>query len=262
MKIGILSKRTTGLAGNIAKFFENKGHETKIYLLENFSIDESLFENDYYILKSKKLIYLYTGFYLKANNIPIYPDPELTYKHKNRIEAHFLIKKAGLLCPDYIYSSLNTLKEQLKTSDYPLIVKPIMGSGSRGVKKINCFEDLEGNANNILYLEQFIEGIHYVVYFIGDEICTLEKPPLSNEHVEMKEVLTTFEIEDVIKKWKNYYNLPFGHLDIVMEVNTKKIFVVDPGTFPEFTNCQPDKEPAPKICELILKNYRNGYERN
>ena len=53
MKIGILSKRTTGLAGRMANFFENKGHEAKIYLLENFSIDESLLENDFYILKSK-----------------------------------------------------------------------------------------------------------------------------------------------------------------------------------------------------------------
>ena len=257
MKIGILSKRTTNLTGNMAKFLENGGHKTKIYLLENFSIDESLFENDYYILKSKKLIYLYAGLYLKENNIPVYPDPELTYKHKNRIEAHFLIKKAGLLCPDYIYGSLQTLKERLKINEYPLIRKPIMGSGSRGVKKINNSEDLEADKNKLLYLEKYIKGTHYLVYFIGDDICTVEKPPLSNEHVDMKEVPTTNEIRKVIEKWKNYNNLVFGHLDIVIETSTKDIYVVDPGTFPEFTNWKHDKDPAPKICKLILEKFKN-----
>ncbi|MHA1466565.1 MAG: ATP-grasp domain-containing protein [Promethearchaeota archaeon] len=229
MKIGILSKRTTGFTGNMVKFLENNGHDPKIYLLEKFSIDESLFENDYYILKSKKLIYLYAGLYLKENNIPVYPDPELTYKHKNRIEAHFLIKKAGLLCPDYIYGSVKTLKERLKPIEYPLIVKPIMGSGSRGVKKIYNVEDFKEEKNKLLYMERYIKGTHYLVYFINDDICTVEKPPLSNEHVDMKEVPTTNEIRKVIEKWKNYYNLFFGHLYIVIETSTNIIYVVDPG---------------------------------
>ena len=180
MKIGILSKRTINITGNMAKFLENAGHKTKIYLLENFSIDESLFEMDCFILKSKKLVYLYAGYYLKENNIPVYPDPELTYKHKNRIEAHFLIKKAGLLCPEYIYGSIKTLKKRLKPDDYPLIIKPIMGSGSRGVKKINGIDDFKADNKKMLYLEKYIKGTHYLVYFIGVDICTVEKPPLSN----------------------------------------------------------------------------------
>lgn len=257
MKIGILSKRITGMTGSMANFFENKGHKTKIYLLEDFAIDQSLFENDFYILKSKTLIYLYTGYYLKENKIPVFPDPELTYKHKNRTEAHFLIKKAGLLCPDYICGSLETLKGQLKIGDYPLIVKPIMGSGSRGVKKINSIEDFETEENKLLYMEKYIKGTHYLVYFIGDDICTVEKPPLSNEHVDMKEVPTTNEIRKVIEKWKNYYNLIFGHLDIVLETSTNKIYVVDPGLFPEFTNWKHDKDPAPKVCKLILEKFKN-----
>ena len=194
---------------------------------------------------------------MKDNNIPVFPDPELTYKHKNRIEAHFLIKKAGLLCPDYIYGSLETLKAQLKIGDYPLIVKPIMGSGSRGVKKINNIGDLEVKKNTILYLEKYIKGTHYLVYFMGEDICTLEKPPLSNEHVEMREVPSTIEIGEVIEQWKNYYNLIIGHLDIVIEASTKNIYVVDPGTFPEFSNWKHDKELAPKICKLILEKFKN-----
>ncbi len=256
MKIGILSKRTTGLVDMMKLFFERNGHIIKIYTLKDLCINESLFENDFYILKSKILFFLYAGYFLEENNIPVIPNVDITYKHKNRVEAHFLIKQSGLTFPEYIYGTFKTLKYQLKANYFPLILKPLMGSGSRGVKKINCIEDIKSDDNLPIYLEKYIKGIHYLVYFIGDEICTLEKPPLSNEHVDMKEVPTIYEIKEVIKRWKNYYNLIFGHLDIVTEDATKKIYIVDPGSFQEFSNWKNDKNPSLKICDLILQEYK------
>jgi hypothetical protein len=257
MKIGILSKRTTGFVNMMKKYLENIGHSVKIYLLDNLCINESLFENDFYILKSKKLFFLYAGYYLEKNNIQVVPNPDITYKHKNRIEAHFLIKKAGLLSPKIFFGTFKTIKNQIKLGDYPLILKPLMGSGSRGVKRINSIEDLESIDNQPLYLEKYIIGTHYLVYFIADEIYTLEKPPLLNEHVNMKEALTIDGIREVIIKWKNCYDLLFGHLDIVIENITKKIYIVDPGSFPEFSNWKYNENPVPKICNLILERYKN-----
>ncbi len=256
MKIGILSKRTTGLVDMMKHFFERNGHIIKIYTLKDLCINESLFDNDFYILKSKKLFFLYAGYFLEENNIPVIPNVDITYKNKNRLEAHFLIKQCGLIFPEYYYGAFKTLKYQLKANNFPLILKPLMGSGSRGVKKINYIEDIKSDGNQPIYLEKFINGIHYLVYFIGEEICTLEKPPLSNEHVDMKEVPTINEIKEVITRWKNYYNLMFGHLDIVIEDTTKKIYIVDPGSFPEFSNWTNYKNPAIKICDLILLEYK------
>ncbi len=256
MKIGILSKRTTGLVDMMKHFFERNGHIIKIYTLKDLCINESLFDNDFYILKSKILFFLYAGYFLEENNIPVIPNVDITHKHKNRLEAHFLIKQSGLIFPEYFYGTLKTLKYQLKAKNFPLILKPLMGSGSRGVKKVNSIEDIKSEDNQPIYLEKYIKGIHYLVYFIGDEICTLEKPPLSNEHVDMKEVSTINEISEVISSWKNYYNLIFGHLDIVIEDTTKKIYIVDPGSFPEFSNWRYDKNPASKICNLILQEYK------
>lgn len=260
MKIGILAKKTFGMTGLMREFFENVGHIVKIYTLDNLCINETLFENDFFVLKSKKIIYIYAGHYLEKNNIPVIPNPNTIYNNKNRIEAYYYLKKANLILPEFYYGKVKALQEHLKSSDFPLIKKPIMGSGSRGVKIITSFDDLKQNDDQPIYLERFIKGTHYLAYFIDDEVCILEKPPLSNEHVEMKEIQTYNNYEDIIEvviRWKNHYNLLFGHLDIVKEDNTNRIYIVDPGSFPEFSNWKCDKNPAPKICNLILKRYED-----
>ena len=90
------------------------------------------------------------------------------------------------------------------------------------------------------------------MYFINDEISVSEKPPLSTEHVKMKEVVPSEEMVNIIEKWKKSHDIPFGHLDVVKEESTNKIYVVDPGIFPEFTNWKHDDDPCPKICDIIL----------
>jgi hypothetical protein len=257
MKIGILSKRTGYFTGKLKLFYESKGYNVKIYTKENLCIDESLLENDLYILKSKHQIpFIYAGYYIEANNIPVIPNPEISHKHKNRLEAYLLIKNAGLLYPHFYYGILKALINNLTENDFPLLLKPIASSGSRGVKIINTFRDIGVNSNEILYLEKFIEGTHYTVYFIDNEICTLEKLPLKNEHSDMIKRDTPNEILEIILKWKNSYNLLFGHLDIVKEKNTGKLFVVDPGSFPEFTNWKCGGDPVSKIGNLILREVK------
>lgn len=254
MNIGILSKRTTMLAGKMKRYYEDKGLNVDIYTLENLTINETLFSNDFYILKSKSLFFLYAGFFLEANNIPVVPNPHSTFMQKNRIHSHFLIEKAGLLTPKFYYGTSETLIDQLMPNVFPLILKPVVGSGSRGVKVINSVQELKPEGKKILYLENFIKGIHYNVYFINDRICTLIKPPLSNEHVHMEKVKTPKDIEQLIKKWRILLgdNNLFGHLDIVRDESSKELYVVDPGSFPEFINWKCNGSPVEEICNLIL----------
>jgi glutathione synthase/RimK-type ligase-like ATP-grasp enzyme len=254
MNIGILSKRTTMLAGKMKQYYEKKGFNVVIYTLENLTINETLFSNEFYILKSKNLFFLYAGFFLDANDIPVIPNPQITFMQKNRIHSHFLIEKAGLLTPKFYYGRTENLIDQLEVKCFPLILKPVIGSGSRGVKLITSVQELKNEGDKILYLENFIKGIHYNVYFIDDRICTLIKPPLSNEHVEMEKINTPKDIEELIKKWRSVIaasNL-FGHLDIVRDETSKDLYVVDPGSFPEFTNWKCSTSPVEKICNLIL----------
>jgi len=255
MNIGILSKRSTNLAGKIKKYYENKGFNVTIYTLEDLTINESLLSNDFYILKSKNLFFLYAGFFIDANDVPVIPNPQITFLQKNRIQSHFLLEKAGLLMPRFYFSTPEILADELDSEDFPLIIKPVMGSGSKGVKVINSIQEIKADGKKFVYLERYIEGTHYNVYFIDNQVCTLIKSPLFNEHVDMEKVETPKDINDLIKKWRLFLaeNNLFGHLDIVREESSKELYVVDPGSFPEFTNWKCDGSPVEKICSLILE---------
>ncbi|UCD01250.1 MAG: ATP-grasp domain-containing protein [Promethearchaeota archaeon] len=258
LNIGILSKRKTMMAGKLKSCLKNKGFNISIYTLENLVINETLLNHDFYILKSKSLFFLYAGFFLEAKNKVVIPKPQISFIQKNRIQSHFLMRRIGLLTPEIYLGTQETLKNQLDPNEYPFILKPIMGSGSKGVKVINSHEEINSENNAITYLEKYIQGIHYNVYFIDEKICTLIKPPLANEHVDMKKIETPNDVKELIFKWKGYFkgNLLFGHLDIVREESSGNLYVVDPGSFPEFTNWKCDSSPVESICNLIIDNYR------
>ncbi len=256
MKIGILSKRTGNFTGNMKSYFESNGHHVSIFTATNLCINDSLMENDFYILKSKHMIYLYAGYFLEANKIPVIPDTSLSYTHKDRIESYFAIKKTGLLVPSVYMGTINTLRSQLQNSAFPLISKPILGSGSKGVRVCYTTQDFNINKEEPLYLEKYVEGIHYLAYFIENDCCICEKKPLLNEHSDTKLIESDDEIEGYLRKWKQKYNLLFGHLDLVRENNTNRLYVVDAGTFPEFSNWKLDIDPVSKVCDLILKKYQ------
>ena len=256
MNIGILSKRTTTFAGRMKQYYEDLGHDVTIYTANNLSINETLLEHDFFVLKSKRLIYLYAGFFIKAHDIPIFPDPDLTYKHKYRIDAHYLIQQAGLLSPEFYLGTKEVIKNLL-SKESPLVSKSLMDSGSKNVKFINSSKDLLTLDENVIYFEEKIEGTHYLMYFIDEEISVSEKPPLSNEHATMTEITPSQDMIEIINKWKKCHDIPFGHLDVIKEKPTNKIYVVDPGCFPEFSNWKGEDDPCSKICNIILEKVNN-----
>lgn len=262
MKIGILSKRTTGFAGMMRNYFEKQGHKAFIYTLDNLVINKDLFENDVYVQKSKSLFFLYAGYFLEENGIPVLPKPKITHHHKNRILVHEYIKDANLLFPEYYFGTFKALKNNLDKINFPLIKKPLLGSRSFGVKIINKIEDLEPYSNEQIYLERYLEGTHYLVYFIKDNICMLEKPPLSSEHVDMKLVKTEPKVREIIEKWITSFegDILFGHLDMVKQASTNRYYVVDPGSFPEFDNWQCNLDPLKEISEILLSKFNKLLE--
>ena len=163
-----------------------------------------------------------------------------------------------LKVPQFFLGTPDTLKNQLDIEDFPLILKPMMGSGSRGIRIIDSKNKLNSGIDEILYLEKFITGEHYNVYFIGDDICTSKKPPLVNEHAGMDHIQTPDDIKDIINKWKRYLKdkILFGHLDIVREEGSNDLYIVDPGSFPEFSNWKCRTDPVIKITNLILEQIK------
>jgi len=73
MKIGILSKRTGNFAGKMKSYFESNGHQVSIFTATNLCINDSLMENDFYILKSKHMLYLQIRFLLSQIRVLVIP---------------------------------------------------------------------------------------------------------------------------------------------------------------------------------------------
>jgi hypothetical protein len=196
------------------------------------------------------------------NKVPVLPDPIISYIHKHRIESYFSINSCGLNTPQIYLGTSRCLEKQLNPSIYPLILKPLMSSGSKGIKLIKKASNFTENENKVLYLEKYIEGTHYLAYFIGKDICVGEKQPLANEHSEIKHIKPEKDMTDAIKIWRDKYNLLFGHLDMIREKSSGNLIVVDPGTFPEFSNWKLGEDLAHSICSLLLDRYKDMRESN
>jgi len=251
MKIGILTRRRTGLVKDLKAVLEQMEYVVRIYSYDNLHIDESLFNNDFYILKSKKELFLNAAFYIKAHGIPIFPDPDICYSHRNRVKAHQLIRTYGLKCPNIYVGILGMLQKKLRPKDFPLVQKKIMGSESKGVFVVNSLQEVKSQ-DPIIYLEEYIEGTHFNVHFIEDEIEVFLKKPFDPEIVKRTEL--TEDIEDLIRRWKSNHEtkLRFGHLDIIREKDSNELYIVDVGTFPQFSHWEPSKKPLKKLVAIIL----------
>ena len=86
---------------------------------------------------------------------------------------------------------------------------------------------------------------------------------LTPEHTEavsqlkhLKEIIFFFDGDKAGKEAAEKYNLLFGHLDLVRENKTNKLYVVDAGTFPEFSNWKHEIDPVSRVGDLILRKYQ------
>ena len=137
-----------------------------------------------------------------------------------------------------------------------------MSSGSKGVRIITKSADIDAETDEIVYLESFISGIHYLAYFINEDVLVYEKEPLADEHSPVKEIEVTDDLKTLIIKWKNEHGLLFGHLDLVKERNTEKIYIVDIGCFPEFSHWKNNIDAVNSVGNLILNLYYKNSDRN
>ncbi|MHA1764613.1 MAG: ATP-grasp domain-containing protein [Promethearchaeota archaeon] len=255
MQIGIFIKNTkkTSFSWKLKEFLENHDYIIELIDERKLNINSILKDNDFIILKSKSFLFLQAAFYLEQIHVPVFPDPIIAFKHRDRIEAYYLIKNLNLNTPPFYMGTMKTIEKKLNKDDFPIILKPLMSSGSKGIQLIKSKEMLNLNSDKICYFQKFIKGTHYLAYFIQDEACLLEKPPLSDEHAPMKQVPLDIEVQKIIKLWKTVYDISFGHLDLIKEEKTNIYYIVDVGCFPEFTNWR-GKNTADELIGKIILN--------
>ena len=97
-------------------------------------------------------------------------NPEITDTiATNKFEMRKALSAAGVPCPGFLKVSEVPKKGDLSGMRYPMIVKPTDRSGSRGIYKVNSFEELCGavpasiqsSFERCAVIEEYIEGTEY-----------------------------------------------------------------------------------------------------
>ncbi len=149
-----------------------------------------------------------------------------------------LLKDTANIPQSFVISNLKEAKSTLNSLKYPLIAKPTVGSGSRGVNKIDSANDLEkiedslaNSRNGKIVLQEFIEGDEYSIetfcYEKKIKFLATSKREV-NDSMSATEIFTyeidktsfnkmTTEIEKVYEVF-NYPNGP-GHFELIRDQN-------------------------------------------
>jgi hypothetical protein len=199
-------------------------------------------------LKSKKLFLVYAGYLAESIGIAVIPRPDITHKVSNRIQFPFIAREAGIRTPNFYMGFPETIRKTLSKTGFPLMLKRIVGTGSRGVELVKSIDEIANSRRRFLYLEQYIFGQHLLCYFIEDDIMVFEKAPFENEHFQVKFCAVDRDIADLVRRWQYATGLQFGHLDLIREKGTGELVLVDPGVFPQFTHWPGAPERIANIC--------------
>ncbi|MFO1303952.1 MAG: hypothetical protein U1F54_09485 [Burkholderiales bacterium] len=249
MKIAILTKRRTGLVEVLAACALRDGHEVALIGLADLEVDDRLAGYDLVIQKSKQLFFLYAGLHAKALGVRVVPDPETSRQVTNRIERPFLARRAGIATPRLWFGTPEAVRARLATAEYPVVRKPIVGSGSHGVQLVEGPSELPAASNRHLYLEACVRGRHLLVYFLGDDLRAFEKRPFVSGREPVQAVEPAGDVAELVRRWRDATGLSFGHLDLVRDERTGGLVMVDAGPFPQFPHWP---EAAERVGAMVL----------
>ena len=249
MRIALLTKRHTGLCAVLAARAQGAGHEVTSFDLATLVVDDTLAAFDLVVLKSKQLYFLYAGLHAKALGATVVPDPEVSRTVTTRIEMPFIAARAHIATPRFWFASPDAIRERLPASDFPLVRKHIVGSGSTGVELVPLKSDLPRTSDQHLYLEQFVRGQHLLVYFIEDDTRVYEKRPFVSGREPVRRVGVAADVAAAVERWRRTTGLAFGHLDFVRDERTQALMLVDAGPFPQFRHWQ---GAAERVSRIVL----------
>lgn len=175
----------------------------------------------------------------------------LLIKNKYQVRKCLFAAKADDTAQAYEISDIVQAEKIKDTIQYPVMVKPCDGSGSRGASKVECESELkaaiqyaiEGSLTRKAVIESFIEGNEYGVeslvyngeiHVMGIMKKKMTMPPYYAElgHQIPSEFSEEFEdkIKNSVKKAIRALGVTFGSVNMDLLITAdKKIHIVDVG---------------------------------
>ena len=251
MKILLLSCRERGSHKMLMAGLRAKGHTVTGTDLANLSIDDSILDNDSLILGDSHLFFTYAGKYARSFGVPVIPDPELVQKLSMRTEFFRIAGRVGIGTPNFYMGHTGTIMSGEGRMDFPLVHKNL--AFPHAARLVRSMDDLPVDEHRFLYLEEFIDGSHLLVYFIdkvgsvgssdpsenylvGENIQVFEKEPFSHEKGPVDPVSADEEVCELVHRWRKATKMNFGALEIVRDRGTNELYLINAVPFPEFTH--------------------------
>jgi len=227
----ILSRSGNSFVDSLAERIRTEGYHVKLQHKDEL-IDRSVPENDVVVLKSRLIPFLYAGFRAQLAGKVVIPDPLTAYRLRNRWEAELYLREMGIRTPPAVMGFWRSLKKELDASFFPAVRKPLMGSKNMGIELVGSPEELERvSENELLYLQKYVEGEHFQIDFIANEIYMRPKKPLHFAALGGPISKVPSDIGKMVRRYRDHIGSPIGDMDVVVG---DELWVVDPGLFPRF----------------------------
>lgn len=180
----------------------------------------------------------------------------------NKLEMNKFLKKEGFCFPK-TYSVLEELKRDFKLERirFPVILKPIYGSGSLETKKIDNLQQLETEFHQGMIIQEWLDGCEYGI----DVFNSFEKVPLRcviKKKIAMRSGETDKSVtvkNDLIQKVILNLANKLGHvanLDCDIIVKDEKVYIIDLN--PRFGGGYPATHVSGvNLLELLLDMVQN-----
>jgi carbamoyl-phosphate synthase large subunit len=132
-------------------------------------------------------------------------EPELVNRMVISPKKVYDITENKVLCNAFI-RNLGLLTPKEYTKEFPVIIKPIKGTGSRNVFKANNSKEFEVYYGKDMFYEEFIDGVEYTVDgvsdFNGKMVCALPRIRLEKRGGLATKCITekNYELVDMVRK--------------------------------------------------------------
>jgi ribosomal protein S6--L-glutamate ligase len=176
----------------------------------------------------------------------------------NKATMASALHNAGLPVPASRLVSTDKLAEELAETRLPIIIKPIFGDNSRGVRLIESLADLERvrSMGRFALAQEFVEGDGYELklYAIGDQVWAIRKGSTisrvpGNGRTRATQVPVTSDMEELAHKCGRVFGLRMFGVDCI--ITDAGPVIIEVNDFPNYSGVP---EAARRLADLVLEH--------
>lgn len=205
----------------------------------------------------------------EARGVPVINRRSAVGSVHNKAEMTVALTAAGIPTPKTFLGTPDALRARLSEEDYPVVLKPVFGDNSRGLRIVREPRDLNNgsNAEGLILAQRYVPGDGYdlKLYGIGKDIWAVRKPsPLAGSRSRSRgdpprAVTPTDEMRDLGRRCGRRFGLDLFGVDCI-ETRDGPV-VLEVNEFPNYTGIPGADETLADFVESWARRHPFGGER-